>query len=241
MGGEMEAGQERTHAMSGYPERRNRFASCAALTLVLVAAAACAGGNGMPATREQATSQPGLSAVPDRPPAEASSGSTKVLRYLPSAPGSGIRVDGSCFARSIAAPLRSDGWRCIAEALIQDPCFAIDDRSVQCGMNPATGEPGFVLQLALPLSALNKPSPSSSSLSPAGWLVQLADGGLCQPETGATGTVDGKLARYTCSDGRWILGDLSQGDIWVADVVRLQPNSLTPISRDAVSVVAVWQ
>ena len=168
------------------------------------------------------------------------SGTTTILHYIPSVQPGGS-ASGDCFTRSVAAPWRADSWRCTSGNAIYDPCFAVAGGSVACGMNPAASEAGFALRLSRPVPAVTAPTASPSAVIPAGWLLLLSGGATCQPDTGATGVIEGKRANYTCSDGRWVLGELTPGRIWTADVVRVQSGSLTPVAREQVAVAQVWQ
>lgn len=216
-----------------------RLQWCTISVLVLATGPACAGHNGDQATFHQNSTPSATSSPAGTRPEGALSSSTKVVHYVPSQRPNGS-LNGECFARSLAAPSRADGWRCMFGDTIQDPCFTITEGYAECGMNPAKGEPGFVLTLTRP-AVTSAPPPSSPTTPAAGWLLLLADGGICRPDTGATGSVEGKRANYTCSDGRWILGDLVPGSTWMADVVLFQPGTFTPATREQVGVAEVWQ
>src|ERR1035441_9971805 len=65
---------------------------------------------------------------------------TQVFRYTPSLIPPDSRREGYYWARSVAAPLRPDAWRCREGNVIHDPCFSLPDRQwVICGANPASG------------------------------------------------------------------------------------------------------
>lgn len=227
----------------GRPAERIAFG--VTVVVIVAAAAACSdvSDSSQPAAATPSASStqvgPSSSIAPLPPPGETTR-STGVILYRPARQGAGTSVEGSCFGHSLAAPYRSDGWRCLSGDIIQDPCFAIDDGSVECGMNPATGEPGFVLRVTKPLPQNLLLVPGASNLG-RGWMVQLADGAVCRPVTGASGTFDGKRANYNCSSGRWILGDLVPGSPWTADVVRDPATTAKPGTRETVAVAFVWR
>jgi hypothetical protein len=75
---------------------------------------------------------------------------TAVIQYQPptNLPDSGR--EGYCWTGSIAAPYRTDAWRCTEGNAIHDPCFSLPNRNfVVCGANPVTGDNGFTLTLTI--------------------------------------------------------------------------------------------
>ena len=109
------------------------------------------------------------------------------------------RAEGKCWTGSIAAP-RPDAWRCMIGNEIVDPCFSSRDRNfVICNPNPPKGYPGFRLRLTEPLPRSETPVQSGYD---GGWLVELVDGTLCRPATGASFEVKGKVAGYYCRAGK---------------------------------------
>jgi DNA-binding CsgD family transcriptional regulator len=208
--------------------------------VIVVAVAANGGDDGGSAQAEPTdvgmTSSPSL--TPSAP------GATRVIHYAPEAGAGAPEVDGSCFVQSLAAPWRTDAWRCsTSDARVYDPCFWLNGASVLCGTNPVKGEAGLVLRLqqsSVPLGDVVR-DPGGN-----GWLLRLAGGTMCIPATGASGSIEGKRANYLCSDGRWLLGDLEPGTVWKADAVELRPASAvgaapTVASRETVAIETVWQ
>jgi hypothetical protein len=184
--------------------RRMDASSVAIGCLAAVAAAcsvACAAGTPAPiapSTASAASLAPSASPAQPAPaaaPAPAAR-STTVVTFTPAVPTSAPR-DGECWTRSIAAP-RDGAWRCRVGNEVVDPCFSVPTRPgiVVCAADPANGDPGFPLRLTKPLPA-DVPAPS---VSPAPWLIRLADGQTCRPFTGTVPFVDGRAARWYCGD-----------------------------------------
>jgi hypothetical protein len=177
---------------------------------------------------------------------------TQVIAFVASIPASSTPTEsGSCFASSIAAPYRSDAWRCTVGNAISDPCFRIaGSNDLLCGVNPAEGPYAtstFVLHLTKAL-----PAPSTPGATPANWAwaVQLADGTYCTPFTGTRPfTASGTVGYYACSspnpDESMIFGDLNaSSSAWTAEVGALTvPTSSLPTVAysEIVPVLTVWQ
>ncbi len=177
---------------------------------------------------------------------------TQINTYVPIMPASSTPVVvGSCFTNSIAAPYRSDAWRCSVGNAISDPCFEIpNSKNLFCGADPAApaATSSFVLKLTKSLPASEVPS--STVPSNWAWLVVLSDGTLCTPFTGTRPfAAGGEVALYACNGGvgeEMIFGDLhNAGAVWTAMVGSLSRSTSTfpPVieSSSTVSVSAVWQ
>jgi len=190
---------------------------------------------------------------------------TQVIEYVPDPTTLATSTpveQGSCFASSIAAPFRSDAWRCTVGNAISDPCFAMaapvgvdgvaatSSPYLLCGANPAGTNTSstFVLQLKKQL-----PKPSIASGTPPtnwAWLVQLNDGTICTPFTGTRPfDASGDVATYACNGGvgeNMIFGDLNNASAtWTAEVGSLSTATSTfPPAMAAsatVPVFAAWQ
>jgi basic membrane protein A len=161
---------------------------------------------------------------------------TQVIEYMPEVPGE--TQAGSCFT-SASGLQREDAYRCMTEDdEIFDPCFAVDDEpTVVCGANPATGAAGFVLELTEPL-----PEPDLGALSQP-WLVELEDGTICGLSTGTAPVVDDVRADYACDDSTNLLGELQQGEIWMAEkaVIDLGDDGFSLVESEMVPIRTVWQ
>lgn len=178
---------------------------------------------------------------------------TQVVAYVPPQPASSTLVmSGSCWTNSIAAPYRTDAWRCTVGNSINDPCFAIlGSTNLLCGVNPAdpNSTSTFVLKLTQPLPAAQQ----IEGIVPSNWawLVELSDGTLCSPFTGTRPfTANGESANYGCAPGPlgnnlMIFGDLNaSSSIWMANIGTLsQSTSSLPtlVSATEVPVAEVWQ
>jgi hypothetical protein len=185
---------------------------------------------------------------------------TQVFVYSPSASiASSMPVEsGSCFASSIAAPYRSDAWRCTVGNAISDPCFVIPQgatlstppANLLCGANPTVinATSSFVLQLTKPLpSSTPAAGPTPSNWA---WLVQLADGTVCSPFTGTRPfDASGDVAVYSCNGGpneSMIFGDLNNSlSVWTAEIGTLSTSTKTfppvLVASATVPVASVWQ
>jgi hypothetical protein len=179
---------------------------------------------------------------------------TQVIDYSPLPPASSTPIEkGSCFASSIAAPYRSDAWRCSVGNAISDPCFEIQGSTstLACGQNPAGTDTSltFTLQLTKPL-----PKPTIiQGVAPSnwGWLVELGDGTVCSPYTGTRPfTATGEIAAYSCNSAQpgedMIFGDLnSSSSVWTAEVGSLSTSTtkFPPViaASATVPIFAVWQ
>jgi hypothetical protein len=165
--------------------------------------------------------------------------STEIIKFMPPDVPRDERA-GSCWTNSIAAP-RGDAWRCLAGNEIFDPCFAFGP-AVVCGVNPATDKQGFRLVLDKPLPS----TPTMTAEANTGWLIQLANGTICNRATGARGMVDGQMTTYYCTsknpdDSAAVLGELKTGTVWTAEVVVMERAAWKIKERKIVPVVRVWQ
>lgn len=180
---------------------------------------------------------------------------TQIIHYAPPAPASSTPITkGSCWTSSIAAPYRTDAWRCMTGNAIQDPCFEINGSTstLICGVNPGSpvSTSSFILSLTKPL-----PAPEGSQAAAPNnwaWLVKLRDGTICSPFTGTLPfAADGEVAEYGCApqhqgDDRMIFGDLNASSTqWMAKIGTLSAATSTfppPIVASSVVPVAeVWQ
>jgi hypothetical protein len=179
---------------------------------------------------------------------------TQVIDYSPLSPASSTPIEkGSCFASSIAAPYRSDAWRCSVGNAISDPCFEIQGSTstLACGQNPAGTDTSstFTLQLTKPL-----PTPtviSGGVPSNWAWLVELGDGTICSPYTGTRPfTATGEIATYACNSAQpgedMIFGDLNNSSsVWIAEIGSLSTSTkqFPPViaASATVPIFAVWQ
>jgi len=166
---------------------------------------------------------------------------TQVITYTPGLP-TGEPREGSCWTNSLAV-WREDAWRCAVGNGIHDPCFSQND-SVICGANPTTTTVSFLLTLTEPLPA---PEPPQDTANHA-WLVELADGTVCEFATGATGGVGGERFNYLCPSPNpdqyvMILGDLQPGVVWMTKraVVTGGMPDLTVLESAMAPVRTLWR
>ena len=180
---------------------------------------------------------------------------TQVVHYAPpTPPASMLVVRGSCWTNSIAAPFRTDAWRCAVGNGIQDPYFQINGSTstLLCGVNPAdpVATSSFVLSLTKPLPRIE--SPQATPPVSWAWLVELQDGTICSPFTGTLPfAADKEVAEYGCApqyqgDDRMIFGDLNvSSSVWMAEVGTLSASTSTfppsIVASSVVPVATVWQ
>ncbi len=161
---------------------------------------------------------------------------TEVIEYVPDVPSE--TQGGSCFT-SASGLQREDAYRCMtADSIIYDPCFVVDEApTVVCGANPTTGEAGFVMELTEPL-----PEPELGALSQP-WLVELEDGTICGLSTGTAPVIDEERADYACDDFSNLLGELQQGEIWMAEkaIIDLGDDGFVLVESEMVPIRTVWQ
>jgi len=177
---------------------------------------------------------------------------TQVVAFTASVPASSTPTEnGSCFANSIAAPYRSDAWRCTVGNAISDPCFQISgSKNLLCGMNPAEGPYAtstFVLHLMKALPPVFVPSATPANWA---WAIQLADGTYCTPFTGTRPfTASGTVGYYACNSPNpyesMIFGDLNaSSSAWLAEVgsLAIHTSSLPTLQySEIVPISTAWQ
>ena len=168
--------------------------------------------------------------------AHSTSVSTQVIVFHPERIPAQER-SGSCWGTSNVLN-RDDAWRCITtDNDIYDPCFSFprNSQAVICGTSPLDDSTGFKLNLTESLPARGTISPGESA-----WAFELTDGTKCIFMGGATTTFDGERINYSCSDGRFVLGELHEGQVWTAQKVRLSPDLSSIEESDQVFIKTVW-
>ncbi|HVA80585.1 MAG TPA: hypothetical protein VNF29_06645 [Candidatus Binataceae bacterium] len=178
---------------------------------------------------------------------------TQVHFFKPAFPAGAPRP-GSCWTSSIAAP-RPGAWRCMIGNEIHDPCFQVPPHrgQVVCDANPAAKQAGFALKLTKPLPE----SAAPASENPQPWIMQLADGSVCEPFTGTMPMVGGDAARWYCFDpavaisnharSRGLVTKIHHALVWSAD--RYAESDAGPpgaadsrrVRAERVNVVKVWE
>lgn len=173
---------------------------------------------------------------------------TRIIKFQPSAVANNTRK-GRCWTTSIAAP-RPDAWRCMVGNEIFDPCFEVSGKkSVVCNPDPASGYDGFGLKLTEPLPKPEFTAEVAAIAARNGWLVELADGTLCRPATGARGVLEGKMITHYCESRPpgadiVLLDDLTTTQPqWLAEKATLipGPDGPKPLKSEKVAVKTVWQ
>lgn len=109
------------------------------------------------------------------------------------------RVAGNCWTNSNATT-RPDAFRCMRVNEIYDPCFR----------NPAGSRVACPLAVAPWQVVIMRPTKKLPHAQMAGhpesWLLKLANGAVCQLDTGASFLVNGKRANFACTDKSWLFG-----------------------------------
>jgi hypothetical protein len=188
-------------------------------------------------------------ALAQAPVSQLSMGNTIEVHFVPSAPANDTR-EGFCWARSIAAPARHDGFRCTVDNGIHDPCFIVPpnhDRLV-CGADPALKKDGFLLKLTRPLPKTSKPSRKREP-----WILKLADGSICETMTGTLPSVNGQPARWSCAihirdqvRPAGVVTTLTPGKIWMADrypesAIAAPGQAPGKVEAEKVPVKMIWE
>jgi len=143
------------------------------------------------------------------------------------------------------------------ENMIYDPCFEVAGQSsrVVCGANPVKHENGFTLALTQPL-----PSRPPFNAAPQPWLIELADGAICEAATGTMAVIGGEPVRYPCSASPsdseesqkprvycGLLGTLHPAKVWRADKVcfTVAPSDSGPpfklLDRETIVIRRLWE
>jgi hypothetical protein len=175
---------------------------------------------------------------------------TQVIIFSPSIP-SGQSKPGYCWTDSIGVSRRG-AWRCMKENEIFDPCLQVPGltKAVVCDANPASNQRGFVMKLTKPL-----PKPSSEPEVPRPWLLKLADGSVCEVETGTIAQVNGKDVPYDCSDSgkcddngncarlTGVADSLQAGKLWRAEKLtyRATNGQIKLLKTQRMAVAKVWE
>lgn len=108
---------------------------------------------------------------------------TKINIFRPETAMPKKKKRGFCWMHAVAIT-RPDAWRCMVGGEIRDPCFVLETKDAAvCGVDPTKeGKSGFLLKLNKPLP--NEAQNSNLPLVNA-WVVQLEEGLVCTPYTGA--------------------------------------------------------
>jgi hypothetical protein len=178
------------------------------------------------ATREATTGEAvhATAAEPQKdPPLEPSpSTGTELRLFTPSSGGrlaAGLvvaeRLEGRCFARSLASPARPDAWRCEADAAILDPCFVDtmgDPEVLACVQDPFERAVRELLLVEPLPNATPTEEPRYELAVP--WALVVDGGVRCTRLTGATGGIAGLRIDYGCEDGSSLLGPIDRWGAW---------------------------
>jgi hypothetical protein len=212
-----------------------------ATVLMLFVLAALAPASCVPVPPPAAPAPEASASAANTPTPAASVTATQVIVYAPGPP-SGESQEGKCFASSLAV-WREVAWRCTVDNDLYDPCF-LSDGGVICGAVPTTPTISFLLLLTEPLPVPEVPQDTSGHA----WLVELADGTVCEYATGATGGVAGERINYFCpspdpGQSVVILGDLRPDTVWTAKraVVTGDMPNLTVLESAETPIRILWR
>jgi hypothetical protein len=147
--------------------------------------------------------------------------------------------DANCWEGSIDSA-RSDAYRCSTPATygggnLFDPCFAspTDVHRLLCPSEPLSAHRVVALTSAHP----GLPNAPATADSGEPWDIELLDGATCHDISGATVTVGGVPANYSCSDHRVLWGEPNRSTpTWtIRSSTSYQATHFT-----STAVVAVW-
>jgi hypothetical protein len=144
----------------------------------------------------------------------------------------------------------------MAGNMIYDPCFSIASHPgvVICGTDPALAKQGFVMKLTKPLPVLDL----AERMKPEPWMMQLADGTVCERMTGTIAIVDRQPVAWGCNDFEkgaelgqprsysGIQGEPRRGKVWTVEKVRYRSTSdpkhpVKILDRKSIAVRAAWE
>lgn len=122
--------------------------------------------------------------------------------------------EGSCWTNSLAAPYRTDAWRCSVGNEIIDPCFSITQSDqLICQYDPRNSDEAFLLKLTKPLP--EHFITGNEGKENGAWFIEMKDGTICSPITGVSDVNEkGERDNYACSSSGDIYGELVKGTIW---------------------------
>jgi hypothetical protein len=137
---------------------------------------------------------------------------------------------------------------------IHDPCFQVPplENEVICGANPAFGKTGFVVKLTKPLPEHS----GQRAVLPSPWILELADGSVCEPFTGTRPAINGEPAVWSCVKAgvtpspatNSLVTKVHSGTVWTAEryaesgVTTGNPMTERPkVEAQIVPVAKVWE
>lgn len=186
------------------------------------------------------------------PGEERSPTETQVTFFTPAVP-SGPAREGSCWTRSIAVD-RPGAWRCRVGNEIHDPCFQLPplEKEVVCDANPVLGKSGFVMKLTKRFPESKAPP----AQWPSPWILQLADGSICEPFTGTRPAINDEPAGWSCIKPgvepsprtNSLVTKVHPGKVWTAD--RFAESAATMgnpamshkrVQAQVVPILKVWE
>ena len=147
------------------------------------------------------------------------------------------KLNGTCFAPSIASSSRPDAWRCSSGNGILDPCYQRilgDEKQLACPVGGPWPANVVLLTLTQPLPSEPRKEVSRDSTLP--WAIELANGQRCTLFTGATAPVAGMRINYGCPGGFQVVGDIDRSHaMW-----RVFSQGEKSIALEQVDVAVAW-
>jgi len=150
--------------------------------------------------------------------AQPAAGPTTIRVYAVFGPGAlrpGVevigRLEGECFAASLADQSRDDAWRCMSHNRILDPCFEGFQGAqavVACPESPWTSR----VTLLVPTKAPARDAANQANIGGGlPWALELSGGARCVFLTGATAVVAGMRINYGCvGTPHAVVGDVNR-------------------------------
>ena len=147
------------------------------------------------------------------------------------------KLNGTCFAGSVASSSRPDAWRCSSGNGILDPCYQRilgDEKQLAC---PVGGPwPANVVLLTLTQPLPPEPRKEARREETLPWALELASGQRCTLFTGATAPVAGMRINYGCPGGFQVVGDVDRSQtVW-----RVFLQGEKSIALEQVDVAVAW-
>ena len=147
------------------------------------------------------------------------------------------KLNGKCFAGSVASSSRPDAWRCSSGNGILDPCYQRimgDEKQLACPVGGPWSANVVLLTLSQPLPSEPRKEMRREEALP--WALELANGQRCTAFTGATAPIAGMRINYGCPGGFQVVGDVDRSQaVW-----RVFFQGEKSIALEQVDVAVAW-
>ena len=154
--------------------------------------------------------------------------------FSTSGPAAGSKIvftsTGNCQGSDVDQ--RPDAYRCFLDhnepngGNIADPCFSGPGFDYLLCPSDAAGK--TLVRVNAAVTPVNTGSFNPAAVDP--WQIELTDGQDCVLESGATTTVAGMRANYSCDNGGWLYGSADRaGTVWTIFYAAPNSTSLTQV------------